>query len=206
MNQTVMDWPDELKPQGFYGLGRLKRASEKGAFVAESIIRNRIFENLANFNPVVAGTLPIAVDTVESDIDILCECSDLGAFKQIADHVFSGFDDYARHDRAPTRHVGQAVVARFTCDEIPFEIFATDCPTSEQFGFVHMVVEARILALLGDDFAQKVRALKQAGVKTEPAFAQILGLDGDPYITLAGLADLSPAELKDRLGLMLSRE
>ena len=200
MNQTVMDWADELKPQGFYGLGRLRHASQKGALVADCIFRNSILEHLSKFNPVVAGTLPIAVDTAESDIDILCECMDLGAFNQIADHVFSGFADYARHDRAPTRHVGQAVVVRFTCEGLPFEIFATDCPTSEQFGFVHMLVEARILALLGDSFAQKLRDLKQAGVKTEPAFAQLLGLDGDPYITLAGFADLSPTELIDRLG------
>jgi len=195
-----MDWTDDLKPEGFYGLDRLRHASHKGALVADCMVKNCILENLAKFNPVVAGTLPIAVDTAKSDIDIFCQCSDLGEFSQVADQVFSGFEDYTRHDHAPTCHVGQAVVARFTCDGMPFEIFATDCPTSEQFGFVHMLVEARILTLLGKDFARKVRDLKQTGVKTEPAFAQLLGLDGDPYITLAGLSELSPTELKDRLG------
>jgi hypothetical protein len=34
-----------------------------------------------------------------------------------------------------------------------------------------------------------VRSLKATGIKTEPAFAQALGLSGDPYQTLLAMYD-----------------
>ena len=36
----------------------------------------------------------------------------------------------------------------------------------------------------GAAFRQKIFQLKQSGFKTEPAFAQALNLDGDPYLAL----------------------
>lgn len=44
-----------------------------------------------------------------------------------------------------------------------------------------MVAEWKILAEKGDSFKQKILELKRSGIKTEPAFAQMLGLKGDPY-------------------------
>ncbi len=202
MNQTVMDWPTHLQPQSFLGPDRLSHASEKGAKAAEIIEHFQVLDRLAQYDPVIAGTLPIALDTPESDVDILCHVSDLMAFKTFSDQTFSDLDKYRVHMRAPTDHLSEAVVVRFECDGLPIEVFATDYPTITQYGFVHMLVEARILWLMGDDFSQDVMALKQDGVKTEPAFAQMLGLVGDPYIALAELAALSPTELRTRLKMI----
>ena len=47
-----------------------------------------------------------------------------------------------------------------------------------------MIIEHHILQQEGEDFKRKVVALKESGMKTEPAFAQLLGLDGDPYLAL----------------------
>ena len=69
-----------------------------------------------------------------------------------------------------------------------------------------MLAEARILSLLGPDFAKRVRGLKRQNVKTEPAFAQLLRLSGDPYIGVAELANMSMAEMKafvNRKGLFV---
>ena len=53
-----------------------------------------------------------------------------------------------------------------------------------------MVVEARLLRHGGPEVRHKIRQLKGQGLKTEPAFAAVFGLPGDPYQTLLALAEL----------------
>ena len=47
-----------------------------------------------------------------------------------------------------------------------------------------MVIEGRLLDLAGESFRHNVIELEQSGLKTEPAFARLLGLNGDPYEAL----------------------
>jgi hypothetical protein len=54
---------------------------------------------------------------------------------------------------------------------------------------------ARLINLGGDIFREKVRDLRLAGKKSEPAIADILGLIGDSYESVAELNDLSDGEL-----------
>lgn len=199
MNQTVMDWPVHLCAQAFKGLGKLANASEQGAKAANIVRRYGVLESLAAFDPVIVGTLPLAIDTPSSDIDILCNVRDFDAFEAAAKNAFAPFDDFGIHARPATAHVPEARVVRFELEGLPIEIFATDRATTEQYGFIHMLVEGRILDVLGDAFANQIRDLKSQGIKTEPAFAKILGLKGDPYIVLAELAMLSPAQLSKLL-------
>jgi len=201
MNQTVMDWPEGLDGTSFSGVARLANVSPRGARAAEILKRHRLLDCLVAYQPEVVGTLPLAIDTSESDIDILCNVPDLAAFSEFSDRVFGHFDGYNLHLRPATSHVAAALVVRFECDGLPVEIFATNCPTRSQYGFVHMLIEARILFVMGDEFARQVRELKQSGIKTEPAFAKLLGLFGDPYMELAELVSLSPSQLCQRLGI-----
>lgn len=201
MNQMVIDWPDHLTAQAFKGLGKLENASGQGAKAADIVRRYGLLESLAAFDPVIVGTLPLAIDTPSSDIDILCEVSDFNAFRDIVTRAFGTFEGFGVHARPATAHVPEARVVRFDLEGLPIEIFATNRPGIEQYGFIHMLVEARILDLLGDSFADQVRRLKNTGIKTEPAFAQILGLEGDPYIALAEMAALYPAQMRKVLGL-----
>ena len=47
-----------------------------------------------------------------------------------------------------------------------------------------MIIEHEILQSKGGIFRLEIIKLKQNGYKTEPAFAFLLGLKGDPYIEL----------------------
>ncbi|GGG28710.1 hypothetical protein GCM10011323_35150 [Pontibacter amylolyticus] len=47
-----------------------------------------------------------------------------------------------------------------------------------------MLIEHKLLLQHGDKFKQQVVQLKLQGYKTEPAFAQLLGLKGNSYEVL----------------------
>jgi hypothetical protein len=50
-----------------------------------------------------------------------------------------------------------------------------------------MIIEHRVLIEKGEKFRQEIIKLKRQGLKTEPAFAKLLGLDGNPYEALLKL-------------------
>lgn len=59
-----------------------------------------------------------------------------------------------------------------------------------------MVVQARLLEIGGEALRQAVIALKRSGLKTEPAFARLLGLAGDAYQALLTLEASSDGDLR----------
>jgi hypothetical protein len=154
-----------------------------------------LFESLRGFDPVLAGTIPIDLDLVDSDLDILCEVNDPDHFASVTREKFGSCADF-RADR--WRHGDLiTVVVNFSVLEFKFELFGQSRPSREQFGFLHMIAEARMLALSGDSARDAVRYGKQKGLKTEPAFALVFAIDGDPYLELAGLANASETELAE---------
>jgi Domain of unknown function (DUF4269) len=80
-----------------------------------------------------------------------------------------------------------SVVCTFTFAGWEIEIFGQNVPVAAQYGVRHFKIERRVLALLGPDFRARVIALRMTGLKTEPAFAWLLGLTGDPYDALLEL-------------------
>ncbi len=54
-----------------------------------------------------------------------------------------------------------------------------------------MIVEHRILEQKGIEFRYKIKKLKSNGIKTEPAFAKLLKLEGNPYDELLKLKENS---------------
>ncbi len=44
-----------------------------------------------------------------------------------------------------------------------------------------MIIEHKILSSKNDKFRAEIIQLKKEGLKTEPAFARLLGLQGNPY-------------------------
>ena len=140
---------------------------------------------LAAYTPVVIGTPPLGLAIAGSDIDIACCAPDLERFG--ADLV-RGFGSLPRFEmrRSLVRSV-PSLVCSFDFMHWTIEIFGQPVPVAAQYGVRHFAIERRVLGLLGAGFRARVLALKTAGLKTEPAFAQLLGLAGDPYKALLDL-------------------
>lgn len=157
-----------------------------------------LFMRLRAHDPMWVGTYPIDLDIVGSDIDIICNPSSLRAF--LAD-VRAAYGD-CHEFRLTWKAIQQVptVIVRFEYNEFLIELFAQPKPVTEQDAYVHMLVEARMLAIGGDEARRVIRELKASGIKTEPAFAAYFGLEGDdPYAQLLALANVSDKMLLELL-------
>lgn len=158
-----------------------------------------ILSILKDFNPVVVGTIPIGINIPGSDIDIACQAGNLILFRQFIRSHFSHFQSFQDN------HNEKRYISSFDVLGIPFEIYAETIPSKEQNGFRHMIIENRILRILGDTFKQKIITLKMEGYKTEPAFGLLLGMS-EPYMELLPLEEMTNNELKDYLRLIYKNE
>lgn len=144
-----------------------------------------IFDKLKRFYPVLTGTIPIGIDIENSDLDIICYCKNLEEFKNTICNHFKYHDGFLIHEKE-IRNL-KTVIARFNYDGYLIEIFGQNRPVHKQEAFRHMLIEWKILQEKGDQFKHQIIKLKQQGYKTEPAFAKLLGLQGDPYTELLKL-------------------
>ncbi|WP_300492135.1 DUF4269 domain-containing protein [Flavobacterium sp.] len=138
-----------------------------------------VLELLSDFDPILVGTIPIDIAIESSDLDIGCYWKDKNGFITTLYKAFSGYQDYSCQEL--DNGAMEAIVANFSIDGIAIEIFGQNIPTREQNGYRHMLIEHRILQVRGAAFREAVVALKKSGIKTEPAFAQLLQIEGDPY-------------------------
>ncbi|MFC3123834.1 DUF4269 domain-containing protein [Pseudoroseomonas globiformis] len=145
-----------------------------------------ILHDLRSLDPHLAGTPPLGVDLPDSDIDILCHAPDpLAACRLLwaCFHARRGFS--VRQWRNGSR----PVIARFEALGWQIEVFAAPEPVARQAGWRHFQVERRLLELGGPPLREAVLALRRQGLKTEPAFARLLGLPGDPFCAMLDLAE-----------------
>lgn len=164
----------------FLDISYLKNGNERQQLVYSIITEYSILEILKEYDPIVVGTIPIEIDIPDSDLDIICNVSDFKLFQSLIHTHFKGLDLFM--DKTDDVHY----VANFSINGLAIEIYAEDKPTSMQYAYLHMIIENRLLNLLGDSFKEKVINLKQQGYKTEPAFGQLLGLK-DAYTELLDL-------------------
>lgn len=161
-----------------------------------------ILEKLSQYNPVLVGTFPIGLDVAGSDLDIVCEVYDFAAFEADVAAQFGACQGFTNW-----RNVAPAwTVTAFQVEGFELEVFGQPLPTPQQNAYRHLVVEHRLLSAGDAAFRAKIVHHKQAGTKTEPAFACCLGLAGDPYQALLELESLTDAELQSRFFPPKSRE
>jgi hypothetical protein len=70
---------------------------------------------------------------------------------------------------------------------------------SEQNGWRHFLAERRLLKLGGATLRAAVMNERARGAKTEPAFAAVLKLTGDPYLAVLDLEPCDDTYLSDIL-------
>lgn len=141
-----------------------------------------VFPYLEKYKPILAGTIPLEIDIKESDLDVLCYITNAEEFVKDLQVNFSSLKGFEVRQTeiasVPT------VIANFFCEGFEVEIFGQNVPVHRQNGYRHMIVEDAILLLEGETFRNEIISLKNQGYKTEPAFAQLLGLEGNPYEAL----------------------
>jgi hypothetical protein len=158
-----------------------------------------LWSTLSSFDPVLVGTIPLAIDVPTSDLDIICEValSRQAYFEQLVQNHYG---------HLPSFHLGrisingyEAILGRFYYAGVAIEVFGQALPTIQQYAYHHLVVEQSILQVGGEAWRKAVQRLKQQGLKTEPAFALLLGLPGDPYEALLTLESKASTELAIQL-------
>jgi len=169
----------------FDDIAYLKNGSDKQRRAWQLLISQGIFEKLAPFDPLLAGTIPIEIDTPDSDLDIICHFADAEAFESMLRRFFGSEQNFQSHSKV----IGgrPSIVCSFEKDGFVIEIFGQNLPSRHQNAYRHLLIEAWLLEERGPEFRRQVIELKQQGLKTEPAFARLLGLEGDPYEALLGL-------------------
>lgn len=179
------------EPESFGSLPRQVEAAR----TVEKLGLARLFKD---FTPVLAGTIPLAIDLPESDLDILCFAPDLRIFAEYCQKIAPRLTDY-RERQMVLRGI-PSFVASGRFENFELEIFAQPIPVQKQWGYRHLLIEARLLKLAGEPLRLRIIELKHAGLKTEPAFAHCLQLPSDsspddPYAALLELEALDDEQL-----------
>jgi Domain of unknown function (DUF4269) len=162
----------------------------------EALRRVGIMRVLVEFDPHLAGTLPLGVDLPTSDLDILCHAPEPEYFAAVVWTAFSGETGFSLRQWLT---VDGPVIAAFVAHGWSFEVFGQIKPVNEQNGWRHFIAERRLLRLGGSAFRAAVKNERLRGSKTEPAFASVLKLDGDPYLAILALQCCDDGQLRHLL-------
>ncbi len=135
---------------------------------------------LAAHRPQLVSTVLVGLHTESSDVDIVCEYRDPSSIRDTLRQLRC-FEGYALKER------DDHYLCQFHFQNWLFEIYASTTPVEKQLGYRHFKVMQRLVVLGGSAFQKSVQALKQQGLKTEPAIARLLQLEGDPYLAVLAL-------------------
>jgi len=163
-----------------YDYLRIGTAVQQEAYAV--LYKSQVIEKLSDFGAILVGTIPIDIAVAGSDLDIACQAVDLDSFEVYVESEFCGYSGF----KMQRLHLqGQdTVLVNFYVESFEVELFCQPIPVKMQNGYRHMRIEDTILTKKGQSFKAEIIALKTKGIKTEPAFAQLLGIEGDPYVGL----------------------
>jgi hypothetical protein len=148
-----------------------------------------IAARLAAFDPVVVSSLAAGLGTDGSDLDVVCDLRAPGFLDAVR-------GAYEHRPAFTIRPDGPLTLVTFTGARLTVELVGAARPVEEQTAYRHAVAHRRLVAAGGPAFACAVREQRRLdGLKTEPALAAVLGLDGEPYAAIERLAAVGDAEL-----------
>lgn len=163
----------------FLNIKYLKTGNVRQQKAYKVLYELEIVKKLSSYTPVLTGTIPINIDVPDSDLDIICYCKDHIEFSNVLIDCFQKEKEFMI--KSGEYNGIQSTIARFKATEFDIEIFGQNIPTHLQHAYKHMVIEYKILNEMGAQFRKDIIKLKLQGIKTEPAFAKLLGLKGNPY-------------------------
>ncbi|KRD08243.1 diadenosine tetraphosphate hydrolase [Flavobacterium sp. Root901] len=166
----------------FSSIEYLKTGNPKQIRAYETLIQNKVFEVLSEFNPILAGTIPINIDIENSDLDIICYWKNKPEFISKVSSSFGNKTEFKIRETNINQY--ESVIANFKIEHFEIEIFGQNIPTKDQNAYKHMIIEHEILEAKGENFRLEIIKLKRNGYKTEPAFGRLLGLKTNPYSEL----------------------
>lgn len=176
-------------------IANLRYGTERQQAAYRALLDSDLFMVLADYSPVLAGTVPLNIDLPTSDLDILTHAPDLNHFEQDASFYYAHMPDFE------TRHKNIQDVPTFICrflqGAFSIELFAQPVPVEQQAAFRHLVVQSRLLRLASDDARRAIRGLKREGLNTEAAFCRYFLIPGEPRAALLALYDAPITELEE---------
>ncbi|MGV2828374.1 DUF4269 domain-containing protein [Myxosarcina sp. GI1(2024)] len=167
--------------------------NSKIARAEKAIEESRILSKLKSYSPEVVSTIFVRLDTHKSDIDIVCTYLEQETFIRDLNKVLSSYDSYGM------RSYENRVVGKFHFNEFMFEIYATEIPVKQQPAYRHYQVMKRLVAIGGSDFTEKVRKLKESGIKTEPAICRVLEISGEPFTAVLDIENWTDSEIQEHV-------
>ncbi|KAF2338792.1 DUF4269 domain-containing protein [Flavobacterium ginsenosidimutans] len=163
----------------FKNISYLKTGNQKQKSAFELLTKNKILENLTDFDPILVGTIPINIDIENSDLDIICCFENKLDFIERIKQLFEKESHFVIREIVINNQ--ESIVANFIIEGFEVEIFGQNIPTKLQNSYKHMIIEDKILHSRDENFRLEVIKLKKSGIKTEPAFGLLLGLKGNVY-------------------------
>ena len=168
---------------------------EENKTVFRAIADSNILRSFKNYTPFIAGTFPLGIHTKNSDVDVLMYAVDLNELEVTLKSHYESHDEFECL-RSFVDGI-ETLIVNFNQGHVPFEIFAQNRPVVEQKAYKHFQVEERLIKLGGDLFKETVMGFRMDGTKTEPAIAEALNIEADPYNELLILQKADAFKLKN---------
>ena len=166
----------------FKNIDYLKYGSNIQQLAYRELSELKIMSILKEFQPVLTGTIPLDIAIPSSDLDISCMVVNHDEFKQMLYNNYAQQSDFSSNT---TSKFGiMSSICSFKAQNFEIEIFGQSLRVEEQDAYRHMLIEHKILQKNNENFRKEIIKLKHKGLKTEPAFAKLLHLKGNPYQTI----------------------
>lgn len=114
------------------------------------------------------------------------EVHDFELFKEEIELLYGNLDNFVTNE-ITVRDI-PTLTSNFRFKGFDFELFAQPIAVEKQNAYRHMIIEHHLM-LKYPELKSEIIRVKEDGMKTEPAFAQVLGLVGNPYDELLVLGD-----------------
>jgi hypothetical protein len=164
----------------FKDITYLKEGTVRQKEAHKTLLELNVFQLLENYNPILVGTIPIDIDVESSDLDIICQSDNHEEVIKVVSENYGEFSGFEVRTISSYKNLKTTIIT-FEYKTFPIEIFIQNKLPEKQDSYLHMLIEHQVLLEENVAFKSKIITLKQQGFKTDPAFAKLLSLKGDPY-------------------------